>query len=123
MLHQRDILRRMSGRAGMFMPGAMHDMASQPVRILRTVYELPDGTTVKLAYDETLELQAIVTDGPTPISVTVKSHALSETHTLASGTGPRELALPSVTADKVRAQRATQFGPRWSGIRVSVSQG
>src|SRR6187551_2546850 len=124
MLTQRDTLRRLAGAPGVFMTGGVHDLAASPMRILRSIACYPDGTTVKLAYDETLELQAIVTSGLTPVAVTVWKHATPGTkHTLQSGTGNREFALPSTNAGRVRARRVSQNCPRWNDIAFQIQTG
>lgn len=124
MLSQRDFLRRMSGRAGVFLSGAVHDAAALPVRLKRTVCVLEDGSSVALAYDETLELQAVLTSGPMPIAVTISDPNDPQiTFSLSSGTGDREVALPATTSAKLRATRVSQLGARWNGVRMQITPG
>lgn len=114
----------MGCRAGVFLSGPLHEVAAKPMRLVRTIASYPDGTMVRLAYDETLELQAIITSGPTPVSVTVWKHATPETkHTLQSGTGDRELALPATNAARVRARRVNQNCPRWNDFAFQIQTG
>ncbi len=125
MLEQRDVLYSLSSVSGVFLPNAaMLSVASAPVRKLRTIVSYPDGTAVKLAFDETLELQAIVTSGPTPVAVSLASHLGEQTtHSLQSGTGDRELALPTANADRVRVRRVNPHGPRWHDLSVRINSG
>jgi hypothetical protein len=125
MLTQREFLRRVaSRRAGLFMLGPLHDAAARPMRMLRTLVEYEGGAKVQLAYDETLELQAVVTSGQTPVAVTIAHPDDPETtFSLQSGTGDREVALPATTAAKFRASRVNQIGARWNGVRVKINPG
>lgn len=124
MLTQIDVLRRMRKRTGLFMPGPRHDLAARPMRRQRTIAILEDGTEIALAYDETLELQAVVVNGPSLVAVDIIDPSAPETtHSLASGNGERELALPNTTAAKIRAKRINAACPRWTGVAVRIRPG
>ena len=119
MLTQRDILRRFSGRAGVFVPSPLATMASRPIRLLRTIVIFDTGVTVSVAYDETLELSALITSGGATGAASIASTADPETtFSLGQGTGDREVSLPAVNADKLRVSRIGADGPRWSGVSI-----
>lgn len=100
-------------------------LSGQEMRQRRTIARFADGSRVELAYDHTtLDVQAIVASGAGTVSATIASKADPETvFTLDPGTGDREEPLPSVEADKIKAQKLSQYGARWGGTAVQVAGG